>query len=124
MSQENVEIVGKAIEAWNQREADLLLSYAAPEIEWMPAGLAAVAWTGQNAREREPCCARPGVRGSLGAARRQVDKNPSLSLVARRPQSRGAGGVGDVAGERGGREAQSAGLAARRLRGVPVENTP
>ena len=42
MSQENVEIVGKAIEAWNQREADLLLSYAAPEIEWMPAGPAAV----------------------------------------------------------------------------------
>src|SRR5881392_1209154 len=42
MSQENVEIVGKAIEAWNQREADLLLSCAAPEIEWMPAGPAAV----------------------------------------------------------------------------------
>jgi ketosteroid isomerase-like protein len=42
MSQENVEIVGKAIEAWNQRQAHLLLSYAAPEIEWMPAGPAAV----------------------------------------------------------------------------------
>ena len=42
MSQQNVEIVRKAIEAWNQREADLLLSYAAPEIEWMPAGPAAV----------------------------------------------------------------------------------
>ncbi len=42
MSQANVEIVQKAIEAWNQREADLLLSYAAPEIEWMPAGPAAV----------------------------------------------------------------------------------
>jgi len=42
MSQENVEIVWKAIQAWNQREADLLLSYAAPEIEWMPAGPAAV----------------------------------------------------------------------------------
>ena len=42
MSQENVETVRKAIEAWNQREADLLLSYAAPEIEWMPAGPAAV----------------------------------------------------------------------------------
>jgi ketosteroid isomerase-like protein len=37
-----VEVVRKAIEAWNQREADLLLSYAAPEIEWMPAGPAAV----------------------------------------------------------------------------------
>ena len=42
MSQENVEIVQKAIQAWNQREADLLLSYAAPEIEWTPAGPAAV----------------------------------------------------------------------------------
>src|SRR5947207_14932176 len=42
MSEENVEIVQKAIQAWNQREADLLLSYAAPEIEWMPAGPAAV----------------------------------------------------------------------------------
>src|SRR6266516_5425183 len=42
MSEANVEVVRKAIEAWNQREADLLLSYAAPEIEWMPAGPAAV----------------------------------------------------------------------------------
>ena len=42
MSHANVEIVRKAIRAWNQREADLLLSYAAPEIEWMPAGPAAV----------------------------------------------------------------------------------
>jgi ketosteroid isomerase-like protein len=42
MSLANVEIVRKAIQAWNQREADLLLSYAAPEIEWMPAGPAAV----------------------------------------------------------------------------------
>src|SRR5213080_2840312 len=42
MSQANVEIVRKAIQAWNRREADLLLSYAAPEMEWMPAGPAAV----------------------------------------------------------------------------------
>jgi len=42
VSQENVEIVRNAIRAWNQREADLLLSYSAPEIEWMPAGPAAV----------------------------------------------------------------------------------
>ncbi|HZO27736.1 MAG TPA: nuclear transport factor 2 family protein [Chloroflexota bacterium] len=42
MSQENVEIVRKGIEAWNQHDADLWLSYAAPEIEWMPAGPAAV----------------------------------------------------------------------------------
>jgi ketosteroid isomerase-like protein len=42
MSRENVEIVRKGIEAWNQRDAQLWLSYAAPEIEWMPAGPAAV----------------------------------------------------------------------------------
>jgi ketosteroid isomerase-like protein len=34
----NVEIVRRGIEAWNQRDVHLLLSYAAPEIEWMPAG--------------------------------------------------------------------------------------
>jgi ketosteroid isomerase-like protein len=37
-----VEIVRKGVEAWNQRDADLWLTYAAPEIEWMPAGPAAV----------------------------------------------------------------------------------
>ena len=42
MSQANVEIVRKAIDAWNQRDADLGLSYLAPEIEWLPAGPAAV----------------------------------------------------------------------------------
>ena len=42
MSQENVEVVRKGIEAWNQHDADLWLSYAAPDVEWMPAGPAAV----------------------------------------------------------------------------------
>jgi ketosteroid isomerase-like protein len=42
MSRENVEIVRKVIEAWNRQDADLWLSYAAPEIEWIPAGPAAV----------------------------------------------------------------------------------
>ena len=42
MSQENVELVHKGIDAWNQRDAQLWLSYAAPEIEWIPAGPAAV----------------------------------------------------------------------------------
>jgi ketosteroid isomerase-like protein len=42
MSQENVEIVRKGVEAWNQHDFDLWLSLAAPEIEWMPAGPAAV----------------------------------------------------------------------------------
>src|SRR6266513_2356179 len=30
------------MEAWNQHDADLWLSYAAPDVEWMPAGPAAV----------------------------------------------------------------------------------
>ena len=38
MSRENVEVVRRGIEAWNQHDVDLWLSYAAPEIEWMPAG--------------------------------------------------------------------------------------
>ena len=42
MSRENMEIVRKVIEAWNQRDTNLWLSYAAPEIEWIPAGPAAV----------------------------------------------------------------------------------
>ena len=42
MSPQNVEIVRKAVEAWNQRDADLWLQYAAPDIEWRPAGPAAV----------------------------------------------------------------------------------
>ena len=42
MSQENVEIVRKGIEAWNQHDADLWLSYAAPDVEWAPAGPAAL----------------------------------------------------------------------------------
>jgi len=42
VSQEDVEVVRKAIEAWNQREPDLWLSYATPDIEWLPAGPAAV----------------------------------------------------------------------------------
>jgi|SRR5664280_1450878 hypothetical protein len=42
MSQENVEIVRTGIAAWNGRDAGLWLTYAAPEIEWFPAGPAAV----------------------------------------------------------------------------------
>jgi ketosteroid isomerase-like protein len=42
MSQVNVEIVRKLIGAWNQHDADRSLSYVAPDIEWMPAGPAAV----------------------------------------------------------------------------------
>jgi ketosteroid isomerase-like protein len=42
MSQQNVEVMEKGIDAWNRHDTDLWLSYAAPEIEWMPAGPAAV----------------------------------------------------------------------------------
>ena len=42
VSQENVEVVRRGVEAWNQHDADLWLSYATPEIEWMPAGPATV----------------------------------------------------------------------------------
>ena len=45
MSQENVEIVREGIEAWNQHDADLWLRNAAPDVEWMPAGPAAVELT-------------------------------------------------------------------------------
>jgi ketosteroid isomerase-like protein len=42
MSQAEVELLRKGIDAWNRRDVDLWLEYAAPEIEWMPAGPAAV----------------------------------------------------------------------------------
>ena len=42
MSQEGIELLRSAIEAWNQREPNRVLSYARPEIEWIPAGPAAV----------------------------------------------------------------------------------
>ena len=42
MSHANLELLRKGIDAWNRREVDLWLDYAAPEIEWLPAGPAAV----------------------------------------------------------------------------------
>jgi ketosteroid isomerase-like protein len=42
MSQENVAKVRKGIDAWNRHDASLWLTYAAPDVEWMPAGPAAV----------------------------------------------------------------------------------
>jgi len=41
-SNQNVDTVRRGIEAWNRRDAERWLSYAAPEIEWIPAGPAAV----------------------------------------------------------------------------------
>ena len=42
MSRQNVEIVRRAVEAWNRRDDGLWRNFAAPEIEWLPAGPAAV----------------------------------------------------------------------------------
>jgi ketosteroid isomerase-like protein len=45
MSQKDVETVRRAVNAWNRRDAQLWTTYAAPEVEWMPAGPAAVEGT-------------------------------------------------------------------------------
>jgi ketosteroid isomerase-like protein len=42
VSQQNVEVMEQGIDAWNKRDTDRWISYAAPEVEWMPAGPAAV----------------------------------------------------------------------------------
>ena len=42
MSRANVELLRKGIDALNRRDVDLWLDFAAPEIEWLPAGPAAV----------------------------------------------------------------------------------
>jgi len=42
MSQENVELLRRGIDTWNRREIEAWLAFAAPDIEWMPAGPAAV----------------------------------------------------------------------------------
>jgi ketosteroid isomerase-like protein len=42
MSQQNIEVVRQVIEAWNQRDINLGLTYLADEVEWIPAGPAAV----------------------------------------------------------------------------------
>jgi ketosteroid isomerase-like protein len=45
MSQDNLELVRRAVDAWNRRDPDLWRSYATPDIEWTPAGPAAVEGT-------------------------------------------------------------------------------
>ena len=45
MSHENIEIVRSAVEAWNRRDSELWTNYAAPDVEWIPAGPAAVEGT-------------------------------------------------------------------------------
>jgi ketosteroid isomerase-like protein len=51
MSKENVETFRQVIEAWNQRDEDLAVSYMAPDVEWAPAGPAAVERTVYRGRE-------------------------------------------------------------------------
>jgi ketosteroid isomerase-like protein len=45
MSAENVQVVRAAVDAWNRRDPDLWRSYATPDIEWTPAGPAALEGT-------------------------------------------------------------------------------
>ena len=42
MSEENVELLRRGVEAWNGRELDVWLDLGTPDVEWMPAGPAAV----------------------------------------------------------------------------------
>jgi ketosteroid isomerase-like protein len=42
VSQENLELLRRGIEAWNRREVDAWLDLGTPDVEWMPAGPAAV----------------------------------------------------------------------------------
>jgi ketosteroid isomerase-like protein len=45
MSQENVEIVRRAVDAWNRRDPGLWRTYATADIEWIPASAGAVEGT-------------------------------------------------------------------------------
>jgi ketosteroid isomerase-like protein len=51
MSQENVQMARELIEAWNLRDIDALLAAAAPDVEWTPAGPAAVERSVYRGRE-------------------------------------------------------------------------
>jgi ketosteroid isomerase-like protein len=42
VSQENVQIARDLVAAWNLRDVDRLLAAAAPDVEWTPAGPAAI----------------------------------------------------------------------------------
>jgi ketosteroid isomerase-like protein len=55
MSQENVEIVRRLIEAWNQHDGEMAVSHLSSDIEWSPAGPAAVERTIYRGRDE---CAR------------------------------------------------------------------
>src|SRR5438445_8239767 len=55
MSRENLEVVRHLIEAWNQRDGDLAGTYLDSDVEWAPAGPAAVERTVYRGRDE---CAR------------------------------------------------------------------
>jgi ketosteroid isomerase-like protein len=46
MSQENVETISRAIDAWNRRDLDGFLAGAHPDLEWHPALPAGVEGSG------------------------------------------------------------------------------
>ena len=74
MSEENVEIVRNLIDAWNEHDEGLSASYLADDIEWAPAGPAAVDRVVYRGREE---CAR----GLLQSGR------PGTSFASRRRRS-------------------------------------
>src|SRR5436190_1904773 len=55
MSRENLEVVRQVVEAWNQRDGDLAATYLSPDVEWAPAGPAAIERTVYRGRGE---CAR------------------------------------------------------------------
>jgi ketosteroid isomerase-like protein len=51
MSQENVELIRRAIEAWNRADIDGWLDQATPDFVWIPAGPAAVERSAYRGRD-------------------------------------------------------------------------
>jgi ketosteroid isomerase-like protein len=45
MARSDVELLRQAVDAWNRRDPDLWRRYATPDVEWTPAGPAAVEGT-------------------------------------------------------------------------------
>ena len=86
MSQEDVEVVRNGIAAWNQRDADLWLSYAAPEIEWLPAGMVENPSAPGPIRTADLSLRRRALYPlSYGRRRRREDDVPASQLTAGEP---------------------------------------